>query len=411
MTGSRVQTALLAQTVARRAWGWDWRIVPTWTTLFDRSDPVPFAALDDWPGAQQLKDNDLRSVWRLPLADRTIIAKVYEPPGGWNRVKQILLGPPARREFLAGLYGLKYNLRTVRPIAYGKMQSGGALAPHVLLTEEVPSARTLSQFWLERVSQPGLRCGELKNEIIIRLARFLHQLHAGRFVPADLHPNNILVDSGDDFLLVDLHTAAFHIRPSQMLRISNLADLNQWFQRHAHRSDRLRFLLAYLIFAFEKPSPRLVRHYAGEVTQVTGWKAEALEKKRDKRLFGDNKYFGVLALPNRWTAHVYLQAGRPVPGSPCSRLRFEKSGWVDALQPLLQTEASVMPDKLRLGSTEVSVAVMQARGKSNDLRIRWRQQHRRINRHQVVPLPLALLERRTARTEEAILVTERPEAI
>ncbi len=230
-------------------------------------------------------------------------------------------------------------------------------------------------------------------------------------MPADLHPENILVDRDDRCVLVDLHKARFGIPVTEVLRILNLADLNQWFRRHAGRTARLRFLLAYLTYVMEQPSPRVVRKYVRETEEVTGWKAEKLEKKRDRRIFGDNHYFGVLALPGNWRAHVYLQAKHPLRGSRCAHLQFGKSDWAKALEPLLSAKRDSDPTELRLGAHIVPIRVERTGGQANSLGARCQEGHKQINPHQAAPLPLALLKHSAGHREiEVVLITERSDS-
>ncbi len=398
------------QTVALHAWGWQWAVVPRWRALFGHDEQIPWETLGRYDRAEPIKANDLRSVWRVRVGEQTVMAKVYQPPRWWARFKAMLLGPAGRREFRAALYGRQHNLSVVRPIAYGR-HSARAAGRFVLLTEVISNAQTLSAYWLGRSDSSGRGTLAIDNAIVSRVAALLERLHRGKFVPMDLHPDNILVTEEEDVVLVDLHKARFGVTATEILRILNLADLNQWFGHHATRTTRLRFLLAYLTYAVEKPSPRLIRKYLTEIDEVTGWKAEKLEKKRDKRIFGDNRYFGVLSLPDDWTAHVYLQAKRPVSGSSCSQLQFAKSDWADTLTQMLAaglSSAGSNPAEMQIGPHEVPIRIERAADLSDVLRGRWQREHKKINRHQAVPLPLVLLQHRPGgRKRDTILITER----
>ncbi len=389
------------------AGGWRWACTPIWRALISEIGNVPWNSLTQHAGAEQLKDNELRSVWRVPIGEQIVVAKVFRPSGGWARLKASLFGPPGKREFEAALFGLAHKLNVVRPIAYGS-RAAEKTGFRVLLTEEIPDAPPLSSHWLDKADSSGRRTPAIDNAIVTRAAAFLESLHRAGFVPTDLHPENILVERDGRIVLVDLHKSRFGVPATEALRILNLADLNQWFRRHAGRTARLRFLLAYLTYAMEQPSPRVVRKYVRETEEVTGWKAEKLEKKRDRRIFGDNRYFGVLTLPHDWRAHVYLQAKHPLRGSHCSLLQFDKSDWVKALEPLLAAEGDSDPTELRLGPHIVPVQVERTGRQTHGLDARWQEGHMQINRHHAVPLPLALLKHSAGLREiEAVLITER----
>lgn len=397
------------QTATVQTPGWRWSVVEKWRALLAQENQVPWDALDGFDGATLLKGNALRRVWRVRSGDQVMVAKEFLAVRGWGQLKSLLLGPGGRGEFRSALYGLQHGLETVRPIAFGR-PTAGAKATSILLTEEIPDTQSLSDYWLGSANTSREGALARDNRTTVRLATFLEKLHRARFIPTDLHPQNILVTRDEGFVVVDLHKCRCGTPPNQVLRILNLADLNQWFGRHARRTMRLRFLLAYLTCAFEQPSPRLVRKYVSEISEVTGWKTEALEKKRDKRIFGDNQYFGVLSLPDDWSAHVFLQAKRPLAGSLCSVLRFDKSDWAAALECLPAKEISENPEELQVGAQVLPVRIERSADNSKTLRNRWLEAHRKINRHQRAVLPLALLQRRRQRSpRETILITERSE--
>ncbi len=407
MKSTRKRTSASHPVVMVDAGGWRWACTPKWQALISETAGIPWESLTLRAGAKLLKDNELRSVWRVPIGEQIVVAKVFRPPGGWARLKARLFGPPGKREFEAAQFGHAHELSVVRPVAYGS-RAGDKTGVRVLLTEEISDAQSLSSHWLSKADSSGRRTPAIDNAIVTRAAAFLESLHRAGFVPADLHPENILVDRDDRYVLVDLHKARFGIPVTEVLRILNLADLNQWFRRHAGRTARLRFLLAYLTYTMEQPSPRVVRKYARETEEVTGWKAEKLEKKRARRIFGDNRYFGVLTLPGNWRAHVYLQAKHPLRGSRCSHLQFGTSDWVKALEPLLSAEGDSDPTELRLGPHIVPIRVERTGGQANSLGARWQEGHKQINQHQAVPLPLALLKHSAGHREiEVVLITER----
>ena len=56
----------------------------------------------------------------------------------------------------------------------------------------------------------------------------------------------------------------------------------------------------------------------------------------------------------------------------------------------------------------VPIRVERTAGRTDGLDARWQQSHMQINRHQAVPLPLALLKHSAGQREiEAVLITER----
>ncbi len=393
MSSSSTDSSSASESVRLSVGEWGWVARPEWVPTLREATAIPWLNLRECSVAQLLKENDLRSVWRVTMGERAVIAKVYRRPQGWGKFKLSVTGPGCRREFMAAAWCRDRQLPVVRPIAYGRAARGSLFGPYVYLTEEIAPARSLSSYWLAQCDELGRRSREQDNAIVVAVARMLAELHEAGFCPTDLHAENILMVEGEPLrpILVDLHKARWNIRVHPVFRVSNLADLNQWFQHHAGRTDRLRFLLAYLNITTETLTRKTVRNYVKDVAEVTGWKFETLERKRDKRVWGDNRYFARIVLPNGWTGHVFLQARHPIRGSRCSNLKLTPLDWAAALEPLYQSGS--LPNELTFGSQRIQIRIERTDDGSETLRDRWQEGHRQVHRGQIGPVPLALLER------------------
>lgn len=377
-----------------KAWGWHWHVMPRWTSMFSGPQPQWWdntSAGVYEHGIHVIKQHDLRTVFSTRLQNLAVVIKHYHPARGLHRLKQVMRGIPARHEFAAAVVGLRHELPTVRPVAWGSRH------PHsdgcsMLITEEIPDAVTLSLRWAE--------CTD-RRQLSDAVARFVSCLHEARFVPFDLHPDNIVVSYGR-LILVDVYKARQRSVITRALRVGNLADLHQWFQRHASRSLRLRFLHAYL----QRSGLDDRRGYAVRVIRETCRRQGRLERHRDRRIFGDNRYFGILELGS-WRAHVYLQSKHAIAGATLAGQSVSKSEWRVALNQVLQSTSPQEFTSLQLGGTRVAVRVEIDRGGHADLRVRFLDAYRRIHRHQASTLPLALLERGDGPESERILITER----
>lgn len=394
--------------------GWRWQVVSEWRAVLTRDRAIPWLALHDYPEAEPLKRGELRNVWRVAVNGHRLVAKVYAPLHGLERIKSMLIGHPARREFEAAVYCRQQELNVIRPVAYGRLFASGSAGPFVLLTEEVPDAQPLMNYWLTRAGGYSNGSRGWENALAESLATWLAKLHAHQVLPADLHPGNILINESDQSpvpTLVDLHKLRYGKRVREIERLRNFSNMNQWFRRHASGVTRLRFLFDYLWTVYGVKSQRLIKLYAQDIMLLTDYDASVLESKRDRRILHDNKYFGIMPLPDRWQAHVYLQSKRPVAGSRCSTLQFSKQEWAPVLDDLVQGRLSPDgPGEIRIGPHRIPIQIRQNRQGGSDLQDLWERNHRRLNRHQPAAIPLALLERRSVgRTQESILVVEREE--
>ena len=219
MESTRKRKGAAHPVVTVDAGSWRWACAPKWQALISETAEIPWESLPRHAGAELLTENELRSVWRVPIGEQVVVAKVFRPFGGWARLKARLFGPPGKREFEAAQFGQAHQLSVVRPVAYGS-RAGDKTGIRVLLTEEIPDAQSLSAYWLDKADSSGGRTPAIDNAIVTRAAAFLESLHRAGFVPADLHPENILVDRGDRLVLVDLHKARFGVQVTEVLRIS-----------------------------------------------------------------------------------------------------------------------------------------------------------------------------------------------
>ncbi|MCG3138441.1 MAG: hypothetical protein HJJLKODD_02306 [Phycisphaerae bacterium] len=400
-------------------------VLPPWDELTEQ--PIPWLALHEYEQAELLKINPLRSVWRVAVGERQVVAKIFNAPRGWGLVKALLLGPAGRSEFLAGWYAQRKGLPAARPIAFGRLQRGGRIGPTVLLSEYIPDSCSLAEYWWKHSpraagfsprgsASTGGR--EKLDYIIVTVARWLAQLHDGSLVPMDLHAENVLIRDGADEikpLLIDLHKARYGGKSMAMGRIRNLAQLNQWFQHHASRPDRLRFLYAYMSSSYTNLTEDLLRQYVRDTVEATGWERERLEKKRDRRIWEQNDYFGILDLPDGWRAHVVLRSRRLLPGFIGLQMELPLEQWNHALSEFVAQRGAAdfspreaILTEIRFTDRPVAVDIWAETPPQQQLRQRWTQGHQRIHRYLPGPLPLALLERKqNGKTVQRLLLMQR----
>ena len=193
--------------------------------------------------AAVLKEGRTSSVWRVTLpGGRPLVLKRH------NRAAERALrnvGRPSRSlaAFRKGHAMLIRGIATARPAAAADLRGGPGRRQTVLLTEPV-DGRTLPD-WLRGGPPPSER-----RRVTWRLARAIRRLHDAGFWHRDLKAPNVLVTPppGSRPVLVDLDGLGdgWHVsngrRARDLMRLS--VSLDEWGL--ARRTDRLRFLRAYL---------------------------------------------------------------------------------------------------------------------------------------------------------------------
>ena len=296
---SRDRRTRRASKYFRRIASGPWR---GWATA-DWADAVErfLAARPDDPlagaDATVLKDGRTSTVCLLRLEDsRSLVVKRH------NRAGERGLGlSRSVAAFRKGHALLARGIATARPAAaVDRRGRGGALESTLLLTEHV-AGEPLSE-WLRRRPAPAER-----RHITWELARLIRRLHDAGLSHRDLKAPNILVARGggpdrprpfggaqDRPVLVDLDGLRMGRRVALRRRVQNLMRLSVSLDEFgvARRTDRLRFLRAYL---GRRGCPRAIatasrrrgslreasriRRWWKRIAHLSAWKMERLRRK------------------------------------------------------------------------------------------------------------------------------------
>jgi tRNA A-37 threonylcarbamoyl transferase component Bud32 len=424
-----------------------WRFAPISQNLCRAIEQIPWGALETCPAASCVKVAGNRDVWRIDLPAGTIYAKCYRSQGIVKQLVDSVRGPAAKREWLALRQAAAIGVLAPTALAYATAGAGRAKGYWaVLITAAMPAdAQSLEDAWLSARGQPDpvISRGR-KGRLVEALAELIARAHAGGLFHRDLHVGNILIfphNGSVTAAMVDLHNA--HLRKGISLSgvRSNLVQLNQWFARHASRTERLRFLkrycqrLADLLSAGENAAagasqPFGHRALARYVLRVSRHYAARLYAKRDRRILRRNKYFATLALPDGWSARIALDIKHGRPYDHRLGELPDKKGWGHILAdlPALLAAGGVRPLKsssrrrvlhvdLEFARVPWPVVAKCERFGSVLEGLRWRLGRVRLQRefvagwqclHRELPvaLPLAVLTRRCASGGESILLVE-----
>lgn len=400
-----------------------------WRITRHHADAIRNAGID-WldlsrcPQAEIVKSNSRRDVYRVRCGARDYFAKLYHPNDWFIRLKAFLRGATALHEWNVGLYAAAHGIAAVLPVATAVTGPRGAGGPGLLITEAVDDVRPLNDFWLSIQHDR-----HLSRLLVESLARLIARAHQCGFQHGDMHPGNILVrrvGQTGEALFVDLHDV--HIARAVSLRqsIANLAQLNQWFRRHASLSMRWRFLQQYIEYrdryAQASPFSRNHRIDPRELVIRLGARAERhanqLWSKRDRRTRRNSRYFARVKPAPGWSGHVLLESKHPTPTAHAASREYTRKQWeswlgapLDWVDPakveLLKDSHTATVCRATLPTEPQPVQAIVKRplarnlwkriehafGSSRNMRS-WRIANMMLNRDLPVAQPLAVIERR-----------------
>ncbi len=394
---------------------------------------TPVSAWKD-PSSQgwlKIKQNSRRDVWRARIDGKVYYLKYYRGDDWATWLKGLLRESACRSEWTGGLYALRAGIAAVAPAGYTTGLHTDTGVCSLLATEAVEPAHPLNEFWeqIEADDHPARQRRD-KAQLIELLGEMIARSHQAGFEHLDMHAANILVQPVAPgryrTLFVDLHSARRGTPMDAHAVVRNLAQLNQWFRRHASVGDRLRFLRAYLRwrneyeteFELGRPLDVPYRHLVGELVKAADRHARQLWAQRDRRAGREGRYFTRLRLPGGWRGMAVLKTKHLSSESRASGLLLEHDWWCRQLaDPLRRFQKSA--GEIRKDSHSASVCVTalphpagalpvickrplarnwrrrlsQMFGRSRCLR-GWRTGHALLHRNVPAARPLAVLERR-----------------
>jgi tRNA A-37 threonylcarbamoyl transferase component Bud32 len=394
---------------------------------------VPAAVWLD-PAAQGwecVKRNSGRSVWRAAIAGRTYFLKYYHDAPWRTWLKGLFREPACAAEWRGGLFALDNGIATVPPAGFTTDLRAGGRSGALLVTEAVEPVWPLNAFWeLLQTDDDAARRRADADQLAERLAELIARAHQAGFQHTDMHAENILVQRVGPrryrAVFVDLHSARLGVPISDRAVISNLAQLNQWFRRHAPIGDRLRFLRAYLrwrdeyehAFPYGRTLGLSFRELVAALADAAGRHARRLWLQRDRRLSKQGRYFGRVRLGGGWRAQVFRACKHPAELSHASQGEFTLDGWRRQLQKPLRWFADMgasckdshSADVRRVqltgtGAAALDVIVKRPRPRNGRRRVRmllppsrsrraWKIGNALLHREVPTARPLACVERR-----------------
>ena len=282
-------------------WNWSqaddtgWWVRADWSSaLLDQGR----LRLDEWKRSGRLtivKRGPHRVVYRADLPEGSVYVKHFLVPNFRAKARQWFRSGKGRNEGRRAAKLEAIGVPTITPVALGERRVRKLLFENFLVTEEIPNTLPLDEFVERRLPlMSPARRGRLRRDLAVTLADLTARLHDAGFVHKDFHPGNLLIHLGPDdslrLAVIDLD-ALRQIRDLGWGDVrENLALLNHYFWTRCNRSDRYRFLQAYLQ-ARRQPGAPGIRDLARAVEKSTRVWAERLWKRWGRRCWGRNKYF------------------------------------------------------------------------------------------------------------------------
>ncbi len=352
-----------------------------------------------------IKDRPYRQVWRFELEGRGYYLKFY--PRGISRLKRLLRGNPALREF-GNLQALqKAGVASPRAVAHlVGFRLNGQVGDAVILEAiepSVPLDRYVSQLMLE--GKPIANRRELSRQI----RELLEHLGKAGLGHNDLHLGNFLLADGKVYL-VDGY--AVHRRG---LQFPDIVNLTNGVQHVATRTELMRGWNAL------GPGGPMPTHNPARRRQ---W------RKFLARTRGENEWFGRLELGS-WSGFFFKRSKFVRRWAPASALEVQVEDWQREASKLLgQIEAGelhaikkskggeVLRGKISLGGKDVDVVVkrpfrrkwyryVNEIGRGSRAARAWRKAWTLVAAEIPTAWPLAVLEkRRLGYVTDAIIILE-----
>ncbi|MCA9254002.1 MAG: hypothetical protein KDA33_00125 [Phycisphaerales bacterium] len=389
---------------------------------FLRVHPIDWLNLAESEYATLVKRNSRRDVWRVSLDGRAYFAKVYHPNDLIGKLKVVARGSTAMCEWNVGAFAAKHGIAGVVPVATAVKGFRGAGGPSLLITEAVPDVVPLNDYWDEIHD-----CRESAYQLADTLAQLIARAHQCGFRHGDMHPGNILVrreENRGQALFVDLHDVRIGRAVTMSEAVANLAQLHQWFRRHAPLTMRRRFLDRYQYhreqFAnasiYSRTLPLNSRQLIRDLSVQADRHANALWAKRDRRSGRTGRYFTRIRPAKGWRGHALLVSKHPSPTAQAARFEYKRSQWERWLRsPLDWTTAAKSRIIKNSHTATVSEAQLPVNGESPRIIVKrtlsrnalkrfllifrsrnakaWRTANMLLNRDISIAQPLAIVER------------------
>lgn len=262
--------------------------------------------LDEWRGAGRVttvKSGPHRIVYRVDLPEGAVYVKHNLIPDYRAMFRQWFRRGKGRNEGKRSQELASVGVPTITPVALGEQRKRKFLFENYLVTQEIQGTITLDEFLEDRLhTWPEPDRSRIRQRLARSLGVLTARLHDAGLLHIDFHPGNILIRIGPgarpELFMIDLDALRKNRRLDWRKAGQNLALLDHYFWLRSSRTDRHRFLEAYL--ENRAASGPEKRGFARRIEDSTRAWAERLWRRWGKRCRTTNKYFQVFKGANCW---------------------------------------------------------------------------------------------------------------
>lgn len=262
--------------------------------------------LDEWREEGRLttiKSGRQRIVYRVDLPEGPLYIKHFLVPDRRAKYRQWVRRGKGRNEGKRSQLLASIGVPTITPVALGEQRKRKFLFENYLVTLGIRDATPLDEFVESRLPEVGEPLqSRIRRELAKSLATMTGRLHNAGLLHQDFHPGNVLVrftsQMTPELVMIDLDALRRSRNVTWKLARQNLALLNQFFWLRSSRTDRFRFLKAYL--AGRNESHPDVGRVAQQIEDSTRLWAERLWQSWGRRCWTSNKYFEAHSTLSAW---------------------------------------------------------------------------------------------------------------
>lgn len=335
-----------------------------------------------------VKDRPGRQIWRLEHGGQCYYIKFY--PRTRSRLKRLVRGSPALREFFRLQWLLKGQIPAPRPVGVlSGYQLGGKTGDAVIIEGLEPSVGLDEYLNSEKLLGRTAADHRALARQVIEIVRLLGK---AKLRHRDLHPGNFLLSNGKLYLL-----DAYAVERGPM-RQADVLKLGHSVREFVTRTDVLR--------AWRRWSPDSDPPKTNPVSRRE-W------KKSLTRIWKENLYFGRFG-KGEWKGNFVRRFKYPKAWSAMSHREWSTEDWEDGWDGLLRQiiggqmmaeGKQILSGKMALGGHEVGVLVQRLPFGARAWRNAWELIYRDIP----TLWPIAVVRRKVMWiTVESLLVVERP---
>jgi len=208
-------------------------------------------ALINGRAGRKIKSSRFTTVRRIenPLTGEGFYYKEFHSRGLKDVLKSFLGLTRSRRAFMAGHLLSHAGFSTPEPVLYGILKRFFFIRKNFLITKAVSGHITYEYFkhFYPLPISPELL--DEKRELMYSAGHEVGRLHRAGFIHGDLRVGNLIIDGrgrSAQFYFIDNERTKSCKELTERERLRNLVQLNMVGLPHITRTDRLRFMNAYL---------------------------------------------------------------------------------------------------------------------------------------------------------------------